>query len=79
MKNMRNNMNSLLITIPMSFLMLGCSAKSERECYEANYAVANAIDKSITAKNQEGFMKSQNEWAATHIAAMKWRATVCKE
>lgn len=65
--------------ISIVFLLSACSVKSEKECYEANLAVANAIDRSIAAKNQEGFMKSQNEWAATHIAAMKWRATVCKE
>ena len=77
--NKRIKMHRWLITISMSFLLLGCSVKSEKECYEANLAVANAIDKSIASKNQEGFMKSQNEWAATHIAALKWRSSVCKE
>jgi hypothetical protein len=72
-------MHRWAITISIYFLLLGCSGKLEKECYEANLAVANAIDKSIASKNQEGFMKSHNEWAATHIAAMKWRSTVCKE
>ena len=69
-----------LITIPLATLVIGCSVKSERECYEANQAVASAIDKTIASKiPSDGMLKSTNEWAATHIAAMKWRATVCKE
>ena len=62
----------------MSFLLLGCSVKSEKECYEANLAVANANDRYVFSKKQSDGLSSI-EWAATHVAAMKWRSTVCKE
>lgn len=71
-------MHRWLITISLSFLLLGCSVKSEKECYEANLAVASANDRYVFSKKQSS-EHSSNEWAATHVAAMKWRSTVCKE
>ena len=76
--NKRIKMHRWLITISMSFLLLGCSVKSEKDCYEANLAVANANDRYVFSKKQSD-EHSSNEWASTHVAAMKWRSAVCKD
>jgi hypothetical protein len=76
--NKRFKMHRWLITISMSFLLLGCSVKSEKDCYEANLAVATANDRYVFSKKQSDG-HSSNEWASTHVAAMKWRSAVCKD
>jgi len=76
--NKRIKMQGWLITISSSFLLLGCSVKSERECYEANLAVATANDKYVVSYKLSD-VNSSAGWAATHVAAMKWRSSVCKE